>query len=89
MSAHRPGEWPVTDPADKGCAPVRTPGDEQGQQHLELVRVQARFRLVLDSIKADLREQPSEVSVRGAARRWTNAITAMADDVAKEMRSTA
>jgi hypothetical protein len=83
VTEHRPGTWPVADPVDTD------PADEQGQQHLELTRVQARFRLVLDSIGADLREQPSEVSVRGAARRWTNAITAMADEVARELRSTA
>jgi hypothetical protein len=82
----RTGEWPITKPVDLEAVEVV---DEQGQQHLELVRVQARFRLVLDSIRADLREQPSEVSVRGAARRWTNAITAMADEIAKELRSTA
>lgn len=83
MSERRPGEWPVTEPVDT------EPADEQGAQHLELVRVQARFQLVLDSIRADLGEQPSEVSVRGAARRWCNAITAMADEVARELRSTA
>lgn len=65
------------------------PSGDQGERHLELARVRARFRLVLDSIGSDLREQPNEVSVRGAARRWTNAITAMADEVVKEMRSTA
>lgn len=94
MSDDRPGGWPVSDPvqvesADQGSSPMRTPGDQQGEQHLELARVRARFRLVLDSIRADLREQPSEVSVRGAARRWTNAIAAMTDEVVREMRSTA
>lgn len=78
----RPGEWPVTEPVDL------EPSDEQGQQHLRLTRTQARFQLVLDSIRADLAEQPSRMCVRSAARRWTDAITQIADEVTKQLRDT-
>lgn len=71
----RPGQWPVTDPVD----PQQ---DDQGQQHLALTAVQARFHVVLGAIRADLEEQPSRKCVRTAARRWTEAITAMADEIA-------
>lgn len=76
MSDHRLGNWPVTEPVDL------EPPDDQGEQHLALVSVQARFHVVLGSIRADLEEQPSPASVRTAARRWCNAITAMADEIA-------
>lgn len=101
MSA-RTGEWPVSKPVDLEAAEATgeqgeqdslhtvetSAADEQGKQHLELVRVQARFELVLHSIRADLREQPSEACVRSAARRWCNDIIAAADEVVNKLRST-
>lgn len=48
----------------------------------------ARHQLTLDSIRADLGEQPSPRSVLAAGRRWCAQITAMADVVAKELRDT-
>lgn len=83
MTERRPGEWPVTRSVD-----VLEPSDEQGQAHLELARVQARFQLVLDSIRADLEEQPSARCVRAAARRWTDAIAQLTDEVARRPRDT-
>lgn len=81
----RTGEWPFTEPVDLEAGLA----DElQGALHLELTRVQARFELTLDSIREDLREQPSETCVRTAARRWCNNITAMADEITKELRKT-
>ena len=64
------------------------PSDEQGQQHLEFARVQARFQLVLGSIREDLREQPSATCVRTAARRWSNAIAQIADEVTRKPQDT-
>lgn len=78
----RAGEWPVAEPVDL------EPSDEQGQQHLELTRVQARFRVTLGSIRADLEEQPSPVCVRAAARRWTDAIAQITDELTKQLRDT-
>ncbi|GFH38878.1 hypothetical protein [Streptomyces pacificus] len=71
-----PGHWPVTNPVDLDQA------DEQGEQHLQLVTEQARFHVTLGAVRADLETQPSAKCVRAAARRWCNAITAMADEIA-------
>ncbi|MGW3626463.1 hypothetical protein [Streptomyces sp. NPDC000880] len=80
MSNHRPGEWPVTTPI-----PLDEPSeDRQGTVAAE----RARFHLTLGSIRADLEEQPSEPCVRAAARRWQQAITALADDTLQQLRKT-
>lgn len=85
MTEHRPGQWPVTEPVD-----LDQLGDEQGEQHLALTAVQARWSVTLGSIRADLEEQPSPLSVRVAARRWAEAITAMAEEIAaQQLRDTA
>lgn len=85
MTKHRPGRWPVTSPVDLDACE----DDRQGREHLAIAAVQARFHVTLGSVRADLEEQPSRTSVQAAARRWCNAITAMADDVAQQMRDTA
>lgn len=72
----RPGQWPVADPVD-----IET-DDGQGEQHLRLAAEQARFHVTLGAVRADLEAQPSANCVRAAARRWCNAITAMADEIA-------
>ncbi|MDT9689419.1 hypothetical protein Q5762_13945 [Streptomyces sp. P9(2023)] len=77
---HIPGQWPVTKPVELHQA------DDQGEQHLALVAVQARFHVTLGSIRADLEEQPSPMAVLNAARRWNCAITAMADEVASALK---
>ncbi|MFD9225240.1 hypothetical protein ACFWDI_35750 [Streptomyces sp. NPDC060064] len=81
----RTGEWPVTEPVDLEAAEA---SDVQGVLHLELTRVQARFEMAIGSVRADLREQPSEACVRSAARRWCNDIIAAADEVVNNLRST-
>jgi hypothetical protein len=84
---HRPGRWPVDQPVD-----LDTMADtvEQGtQQYLKRTAEQARFHVTLGSVRADLEDQPSPMCVRAAARRWCEAITAMAEDVARGMRDTA
>lgn len=80
MTAHIPGQWPVTKPIALASE------QDQGEEHLALTAVQARFHVTLGSIRADLEEQPSPMAVLNAARRWTYAITAMADDVATALR---
>ncbi|TXS30754.1 hypothetical protein EAO71_20385 [Streptomyces sp. ms191] len=75
-----PGQWPVPEPADLEA------DDPQGAAHLALVAAQARFHVVLGSVRADLEEQPSPMAVLGAARRWKDAITAMADEVAAALK---
>ncbi|MFE3495300.1 hypothetical protein ACFXOS_19875 [Streptomyces sp. NPDC059175] len=71
-----PGRWPVTEP-------VELDQDvDQGEQHLRLAAEQARFHVTLGAVRADLEAQPSAKCVRAAARRWCNAITAMADEIA-------
>ncbi|QXE36948.1 hypothetical protein KQY30_24805 [Streptomyces sp. GMY02] len=87
MTDRKPGEWPVTTTVDLSTAEP-TPVDEQGEQHLKLTAARARFDLVLGSVRADLEEQPSERSVRTAARRWCNAITALADETAQRLKKT-
>ncbi|MFD5111471.1 hypothetical protein ACFWNG_04000 [Streptomyces sp. NPDC058391] len=85
MTKHRPGEWPVASPADLSTGDS-TPMEKQGAQHLALTRAQARWELTLGSIRADLEEQPSEVCLRAAARRWQDAITAMADETTAALK---
>lgn len=81
MSERRPGQWPVENP-------VELPEiDEQGAQHLALVAEQARFHVTLGAIRADLEAQPSDMCVRAAARRWQQAITAMADELTQLKRA--
>jgi hypothetical protein len=85
MTEHRPGQWPVTEPVD-----LQQVGDDQGEKHLALAAVQARWHVTLGAIRADLEEQPSPMSVRVAARRWAEAVTAMAEDIAAaQMRDAA
>ncbi|MFJ4785480.1 hypothetical protein [Streptomyces sp. NPDC088794] len=48
----------------------------------------ARRQLTIDAIRADLDAQPSPRSVLAAGRRWCNQVTAMAEALAKQRRST-
>ncbi|MGW6583410.1 hypothetical protein ACWF76_29210 [Streptomyces globisporus] len=82
MTERRPGQWPTVPPA-------RLPKpDEQGEQHLAYTAEQARFHVVLGSIRADLAAQPSQVCRHAAKRRWVNAITAIADELDQQLRNT-
>lgn len=81
MSERRPGQWPVENPVEL------TEADEQGSRHLALVAEQARFHVTLVAIRADLEAQPSDICLRAAARRWQQAITAMADELTQLKRA--
>ncbi|MFI6861756.1 hypothetical protein ACIBKZ_17970 [Streptomyces sp. NPDC050421] len=82
MSERRPGQWPVENPVELPEV------DEQGAQHLALVAEQARFHVTLGAVRADLEAQPSDMCLRAAARRWQNAITALADELGQQLRNT-
>ncbi|MGW6243834.1 hypothetical protein [Streptomyces roseolus] len=60
--------------------------DARAATHLSFVAAQARFHVTLGSIRADLEEQPSPMTVLHAARRWNAAITAMADEIASALK---
>lgn len=49
----------------------------------------ALHEMVLDSIRHDLEQQPSPLTVITSARGWCYQITAMADDVAHSKRKAA
>lgn len=96
MTQHRPGQWPVDQPADldaiePGTQIVRTRSAASAEDELYLKRSaeKALHEMVLDSIRHDLDQQPSPGSVLTAARAWCARITAMADEVSKTKRSTA
>ncbi|MEV7976238.1 hypothetical protein [Streptomyces sp. NPDC086519] len=63
----RPGGWPVSIQAIE----LRN----------EFQRERARKQLILDSIRAHLSEQPSDNTIRSCARRWTDDIRRLADDI--------
>lgn len=92
MTEHRPGQWPVDQPADldaieKGSSLVRTPGDDE--LYLKRAGEKALHEMVLDSIRHDLEQQPSPLTVISAARTWCYRITAAADEISKAKRKTA
>ncbi|WP_455359988.1 hypothetical protein [Streptomyces sp. SYSU K21746] len=74
-----PGQWPVDSPVDLDASPAIA-------QRQRYNAHRARFEITLGSVRADLEEQPSEASVRAAARRWQNAITAIADETVAQLR---
>lgn len=79
MTTH-PGNWPVSNPVDLDQLDDGYTADEIKQRQAFNAQ-RARFEITLNSIRADLEEQPSEASIRAAARRWHDAITAMTDDM--------
>lgn len=87
MTTH-PGDWPVSNPVDLDQLDDGYTADEiERRQAFNAQR--ARFEITLNSIRADLEEQPSEASIRAAARRWHDAITAMTDDMTASLRKSA
>ncbi|MFE7791287.1 hypothetical protein [Streptomyces sp. NPDC057460] len=85
MTDRRPGQWPVDNPVHLSTGDS-TPVEKQGAQHLALTAEQARFHVTLGAIRADLEAQPSDMCLRAAARRWQQAITAMADELTGHLR---
>ena len=81
MSKRNPGQWPVDQPADLG--------PDSDDQYVQRASERALHEMVLDSIRHDLEQQPSPLTVITAARSWCNRITAAADEIAKAKRKTA
>jgi hypothetical protein len=71
VAAGAPGQWPRTPHVDALLRQLR-------HEH-------ARRALVLDSIRANLEEQPSPWTVRACARDWVADLLAIAETVAKNM----
>lgn len=79
----RPGQWPVDNPVDTEQEA------DQGEEYVRRAEERGRRQLVLDSIRHDLRQQPSPATVIAAARRWSDAITAAGEEIATQMRKAA
>ena len=89
MTQHRPGSWPVTQPddLDEGSAPAETPSVDE--LYVKRAAEKALHEMVLDSIRHDLEQQPSPLTVLTAARNWCTRITAAAEDIAQVKRKAA
>jgi hypothetical protein len=87
VTEHRPGQWPVSEPVDLG-APAET-GQETDELYVRRAAEKALHEMVLGSIRHDLEQQPSPLSVVIAARNWCTRITAAAEDIAREKRKAA
>ncbi|MFK4797820.1 hypothetical protein ACI3K5_03890 [Streptomyces sp. MPA0124] len=80
MTERSPGQWPVDEPVDLG--------DDDGQ-YVQRASERALHEMVLDSIRHDLEQQPSPLTVITTARTWCNRITAAADEIAQAKRKAA
>ncbi|GGV13821.1 hypothetical protein [Streptomyces spectabilis] len=92
MTDRRPGQWPVEQPAnldkiEKGYSLTSTPGEDE--LYMQRAAERALHEMVMDSIRHDLQQQPSTLSVLSAARHWCERITATADEIARTKRRTA
>ena len=86
MTQRRPGQWPIERPVDLDAPEHSRTGDEL---YVQRAAEKALHEMVLDSIRHDLEQQPSPLTVINAARSWCNRITAAADEIARTKRSTA
>ncbi|MFH8805509.1 hypothetical protein ACH4F6_39210 [Streptomyces sp. NPDC017936] len=82
MSERRPGQWPVDNPVD--LEPVT-----EDELYVQRAAERALHEMVLDSIRHDLQQQPTPLSVLTTARNWCTRITAAAEDIAHEKRKAA
>ena len=82
MTERRPGQWPVDQPATL---------DQPSEDELYVQRAAERalHEMVLDSIRHDLEQQPSPLTVITAARNWCNRVTAAAEEIAQAKRKAA
>lgn len=87
MTEQRSGQWPVAEPANlDAVGQTDTTADEL---YVQRAAERALHEMVLDSIRHDLEQQPSPLTVLTAARNWCSRITAAAEDIARSKRSTA
>ncbi|MEU1008167.1 hypothetical protein [Streptomyces sp. NPDC005890] len=83
MKQRRPGQWPVDNPADLGVQP------SDDELYMQRAAERALHEIVMDSIRHDLEQQPSPLTVITTARTWCNRITAAAEEIARTKRSSA
>ena len=88
MTEQRPGLWPVEHPVDLDAMAGEHPASED-ELYVQRAAEKALHEMVLDSICHDLKQQPSPLTVLTAARNWCSRITAAAEEIAREKRSTA
>lgn len=88
MTEHRPGQWPVEHPADLDAIQRQDPAMED-ELYVQRAQERALHEMVLDSIRHDLEQQPSPLTVLTAARNWCTRITAAAEDIAQAKRKAA
>lgn len=86
MNEHRPGTWPVNEPADLDGESAAVDTRDADELYVKRVAELARRELVLGSIRTNLLEQPTPNSVLAVARHWISDITAIGDEVAKTKR---
>lgn len=87
MSKHRPGQWPVPEPANlDAVGQTDTTTDEL---YVKRAAEKALHEMCLDSIRHDLEQQPTGSSAQAKARIWCAHILAIADDVAEAKRRAA
>ncbi|KDN73943.1 hypothetical protein DF19_41875 [Streptomyces olindensis] len=85
MNERSPGQWPVDKPVDLDEPEPQT----DDQLYVQRAAEKALHEMVLDSIRHDLEQQPSPLTVLTAARNWCSRITAAAEEIARTKRSTA
>ncbi|MER8004954.1 hypothetical protein [Streptomyces sp. NPDC094149] len=88
MTERRPGQWPVEHPADLDALQRDHAADEEAL-YVQRASEKALHEMVLDSIRHDLQQQPSPLTVLTAARNWCSRITAAAEEIAREKRKAA
>ncbi|MFF5029218.1 hypothetical protein ACFY2J_34045 [Streptomyces collinus] len=87
MTERRPGQWPVDEPADLDALGAAEPSFDE--LYMQLQKERALHEMALDSIRHDLEQQPSALTVITAARNWCNRITAAAEEIARSKRAAA
>lgn len=85
MTERSPGQWPVDHPVDLSDAAPNA----EGELYVQRAAERALHEMVLDSIRHDLEQQPTPLSVLTAARNWCSRITAVAEDIAQAKRRAA
>lgn len=85
MNERSPGQWPIEQPVDLDAPEPQT----DDQLYVQRAAERALHEMVLDSIRHDLEQQPSPLTVLTAARNWCSRITAAAEEIARTKRTTA
>ncbi|MFE5189214.1 hypothetical protein [Streptomyces sp. NPDC056628] len=88
MNERRPGQWPVEHPVDLDALQCEHPLADD-QLYVQRAAEKALHEMVLDSIRHDLEQQPSPLTVLTAARNWCTRITAAAEEISRAKRDTA